>query len=186
MAHGCYVLAPFSCKEYMGPIMAAPGHHSCLPTFQGSTFTHVPSCQWDEVDTSSIRCRLFNVPIICNVSDGFKGDLVLWVRMLLPMVEKRVYTIQSKLLIKIFSSVSLQSWQLRWRKCLIGQTDFYSDLPTWDLSQPWHSNVPPRIRQLGAAPGGIITTNFCYKSKQVDRVTSILIIIQEIANLSQQ
>ncbi|CAB3374822.1 Hypothetical predicted protein [Cloeon dipterum] len=37
--------------------------------------------------------------------DGFSGDLLLWIRMLLPMVEKRVYNVQSKQLVKLFSKI---------------------------------------------------------------------------------
>lgn len=36
---------------------------------------------------------------------GFKGDLYLWVKMLLPGVNKRVYNLQSKQLIKLFSQI---------------------------------------------------------------------------------
>lgn len=36
---------------------------------------------------------------------GFKGDLYLWVKMLLPAVNKRVYNLQSKQLIKLFSQI---------------------------------------------------------------------------------
>ncbi|XP_059472585.1 DNA ligase 3 [Neocloeon triangulifer] len=37
--------------------------------------------------------------------DGFTGDKLLWVRLLLPMVEKRIYNLQSKQLIKLFSQI---------------------------------------------------------------------------------
>lgn len=34
---------------------------------------------------------------------GFRGDLYLWIKFLLPMTEKRVYNLQSKQLVKLFS-----------------------------------------------------------------------------------
>ncbi|XP_013776883.1 DNA ligase 3-like [Limulus polyphemus] len=37
--------------------------------------------------------------------NGFSGDLLLWVRMLLPGVVKRVYNLQSKQLVKLFSQI---------------------------------------------------------------------------------
>ncbi|XP_033342814.2 DNA ligase 3 [Megalopta genalis] len=40
--------------------------------------------------------------------DGFKGDTVLWCRMLLPGVEKKIYNLQSKQLVKLFSRILLQ------------------------------------------------------------------------------
>ncbi|CAK9798733.1 DNA ligase 3 [Anthophora quadrimaculata] len=40
--------------------------------------------------------------------DGFKGDVKLWCRMLLPGVDKRVYNLQSKQLIKLYSRILLQ------------------------------------------------------------------------------
>ena len=43
--------------------------------------------------------------IVFYSSDGFEGDLLLWVKMLLPGVNKRVYNLQSKQLIKLFSQV---------------------------------------------------------------------------------
>ena len=42
-------------------------------------------------------------------SDGFEGDLLLWVKMLLPGVNKRVYNLQSKQLIKLFSQVKIKN-----------------------------------------------------------------------------
>lgn len=36
---------------------------------------------------------------------GFTGDLCLWVKFLLPMVNKRVYNLQSKQLVKVFSRI---------------------------------------------------------------------------------
>ncbi|XP_026281642.2 DNA ligase 3 [Frankliniella occidentalis] len=36
---------------------------------------------------------------------GFKGDLEVWTRLLLPMVEKRIYNLQSKQLVKLFSKI---------------------------------------------------------------------------------
>ena len=37
---------------------------------------------------------------------GFKGDLQVWVRLLLPGVVKRIYNVQSKQLVKIFSRIT--------------------------------------------------------------------------------
>ncbi|XP_042897129.1 DNA ligase 3 [Parasteatoda tepidariorum] len=37
--------------------------------------------------------------------NGFKGNLYLWAKMLLPMVEKRVYNLQTKQIIKLFSGI---------------------------------------------------------------------------------
>lgn len=37
--------------------------------------------------------------------EAFKGDLYVWIRLLLPGVIKRVYNVQSKQLVKIFSRV---------------------------------------------------------------------------------
>lgn len=36
-------------------------------------------------------------------SDDFKGDIVLWCKLLLPGVVKRIYNLQSKQLIKLFA-----------------------------------------------------------------------------------
>ena len=36
---------------------------------------------------------------------GFKGDLYVWVRLLLPNVVKRIYNVQSKQLVKIFARI---------------------------------------------------------------------------------
>lgn len=44
--------------------------------------------------------------------DGFTGNITLWVKMLLPGVNKRVYNLQSKQLIKLFSQVSNTEWML--------------------------------------------------------------------------
>ncbi|KOX79317.1 DNA ligase 3 [Melipona quadrifasciata] len=41
--------------------------------------------------------------------DGFKSDVKLWCRMLLPGTAKRVYNLQSKQLVKLFSRLLLQS-----------------------------------------------------------------------------
>ena len=37
--------------------------------------------------------------------DKFEGDMLLWVRLLLPGVVKRVYNMQSKQLVKVFSQI---------------------------------------------------------------------------------
>jgi hypothetical protein len=49
------------------------------------------------------KCQ--SVSVLC-VSASFKGDLHLWCRLLLPGAVKRVYNLQSKQLIKLFSKVS--------------------------------------------------------------------------------
>lgn len=40
--------------------------------------------------------------------DGFKGDVVLWCKLLLPGAVKRIYNLQSKQLIKLFARLLLQ------------------------------------------------------------------------------
>jgi len=44
----------------------------------------------------------------CFSPDGFKGDIVLWCKLLLPGAAKRVYNLQSKQLIKLFARLLLQ------------------------------------------------------------------------------
>lgn len=56
--------------------------------------------------------------------DGFEGDLLLWVKMLLPGVNKRVYNLQSKQLIKLFSQIFGCS-----------QDDMLTDLEQGDVSE---------------------------------------------------
>lgn len=41
--------------------------------------------------------------------NGFKGDVILWCKLLLPAAHKRIYNLQSKQLIKIFSRMFLTS-----------------------------------------------------------------------------
>ncbi|XP_031835659.2 DNA ligase 3 [Nomia melanderi] len=43
-----------------------------------------------------------------STGDGFKSDTVLWVKMLLPAAMKRIYNLQSKQLVKLFSRILLQ------------------------------------------------------------------------------
>lgn len=43
--------------------------------------------------------------------NGFKGDLFLWVNMLLPSASQKVYNLQNKQLIKLFSRIFLTSPQ---------------------------------------------------------------------------
>ncbi|XP_014234355.1 DNA ligase 3 isoform X1 [Trichogramma pretiosum] len=38
-------------------------------------------------------------------SNGFQSDIILWCRLLLPLAEKRIYNLQSKALIKLFSRI---------------------------------------------------------------------------------
>lgn len=49
---------------------------------------------------------LYKNVIFFLILDGFKGDLLLTVRLLLPGVIKRVYNLQSKQIVKLFSRVS--------------------------------------------------------------------------------
>lgn len=46
-----------------------------------------------------------NTSVYDRVADKFRGDTELWVRLLLPGVIKRVYNLQSKQLVKVFSQV---------------------------------------------------------------------------------
>ncbi|XP_022799569.1 DNA ligase 3-like isoform X2 [Stylophora pistillata] len=55
---------------------------------------------------------------------GFVGDLMLWVKMLLPAVNKRVYNLQSKQLIKLYSQIFGCS-----------QDDMITDLEQGDVSE---------------------------------------------------
>lgn len=45
-----------------------------------------------------------DLPLIFCV-DGFKGDIYLWMKCLLPGVVKQVYNLNSKQLVKLFSQV---------------------------------------------------------------------------------
>lgn len=45
-----------------------------------------------------------DLPFIFCV-DGFKGDIYLWMKCLLPGVVKQVYNLNSKQLVKLFSQV---------------------------------------------------------------------------------
>ena len=42
------------------------------------------------------------------LSDGFKSDIVLWCKLLLPGAVKRIYNLQSKQLIKLFARLLKQ------------------------------------------------------------------------------
>lgn len=42
------------------------------------------------------------------LSDGFKSDIVLWCKLLLPGTAKRIYNLQSKQLIKLFARILKQ------------------------------------------------------------------------------
>ena len=53
-----------------------------------------------------LSCQKCQSVSVLRVSASFKGDLHLWCRLLLPGVVKRVYNLQSKQLIKLFSKVS--------------------------------------------------------------------------------
>ncbi|XP_027053351.1 DNA ligase 3-like isoform X1 [Pocillopora damicornis] len=56
--------------------------------------------------------------------DGFTGDLTLWVKTLLPAVNKRVYNLQSKQLVKLYSQIFGCS-----------QDDMITDLEQGDVSE---------------------------------------------------
>ena len=43
------------------------------------------------------------------ISDGFEGDIVLWCKLLLPGAFKRIYNLQSKQLVKLFSRLFRQN-----------------------------------------------------------------------------
>ncbi|CAG0896318.1 unnamed protein product [Darwinula stevensoni] len=45
------------------------------------------------------------IPTATNSKEGFQGDLCLWVKMLLPGVQKRIYNLKGKQLIKLFSQI---------------------------------------------------------------------------------
>uniref|UniRef100_A0A914RG02 DNA ligase ATP-dependent N-terminal domain-containing protein n=1 Tax=Parascaris equorum TaxID=6256 RepID=A0A914RG02_PAREQ len=42
---------------------------------------------------------------VCSLSDGYDGDMLLLVRMLLPSTDQRVFNLKEKQLIKLFSNV---------------------------------------------------------------------------------
>ncbi|XP_011866733.1 PREDICTED: DNA ligase 3 isoform X2 [Vollenhovia emeryi] len=56
-------------------------------------------------DKTAIIKRMFTAG---SLGDGFKGDIVLWCKMLLPGAVKRIYNLQSKQLIKLFARLLLQ------------------------------------------------------------------------------
>ncbi|XP_014297380.1 DNA ligase 3 isoform X1 [Microplitis demolitor] len=59
--------------------------------------------------------------------DDFKGDVVLWCKMLLPMANKKVYNLQSKQLIKLFARIFCQDEQ-----------DMLEDLEKGDVAETIH------------------------------------------------
>ncbi|XP_071565842.1 DNA ligase 3 [Temnothorax nylanderi] len=56
-------------------------------------------------DKTAIIKRMFTKG---SLGDGFKGDIVLWCKLLLPGAVKRIYNLQSKQLIKLFARLLLQ------------------------------------------------------------------------------
>ncbi|GLH15713.1 DNA ligase [Gryllus bimaculatus] len=56
--------------------------------------------------------------------NGFKGDLRLWIKLLLPQAVKRVYNLQSKQLVKLFSRILRQN-----------QDDMLEDLEQGDVAE---------------------------------------------------
>ncbi|GAB1868521.1 DNA ligase [Camponotus japonicus] len=56
-------------------------------------------------DKTAIIKRMFTKG---TQGDGFKGDIVLWCKLLLPGAVKRIYNLQSKQLIKLFARLLLQ------------------------------------------------------------------------------
>ncbi|KAG5347662.1 DNLI3 ligase, partial [Acromyrmex charruanus] len=56
-------------------------------------------------DKTAIIKRMFTKG---SLGDGFKGDIVLWCKLLLPGAMKRIYNLQSKQLIKLFARLLLQ------------------------------------------------------------------------------
>ena len=65
-----------------------------------------------------MHVQALDIIVFFNSSDGFEGDLLLWVKMLLPGVNKRVYNLQSKQLIKLFSQVKIEHRCLK-EKCMV-------------------------------------------------------------------
>lgn len=63
------------------------------------------------VDLNNEPSYLAKTAIVAKVftegskGDGFKGNMDTWVRLLLPMVQKRIYNLQSKQLVKLFSKI---------------------------------------------------------------------------------
>ncbi|XP_046819476.1 DNA ligase 3 isoform X1 [Vespa crabro] len=62
-----------------------------------------------EVDAYKEKTAIIrNMFIHGSSGDGFKSDIVLWCKLLLPQAAKRIYNLQSKQLIKLFSRILLQ------------------------------------------------------------------------------
>ncbi|KAK2581838.1 hypothetical protein KPH14_002304 [Odynerus spinipes] len=59
-----------------------------------------------------------------SVSDGFKSDIVLWCKLLLPQAAKRIYNLQSKQLIKLFARILHQD-----------EEDMLEDLEKGDIAE---------------------------------------------------
>ena len=72
---------------------------------------HQVGCLQGLVVKLAVKCPTITVSIsqsvsVLCVSASYKGDLHLWCRLLLPGAVKRVYNLQNKQLIKLFSKVS--------------------------------------------------------------------------------
>lgn len=58
--------------------------------------------------TTFMRSFSFLLFHFVRSADGFKGDIVLWCKLLLPGAVKRIYNLQSKQLMKLFARLLLQ------------------------------------------------------------------------------
>ncbi|XP_015123197.1 DNA ligase 3 isoform X2 [Diachasma alloeum] len=126
---------PFKAKRHASPSQAEPPKKITKKTPTKETTAPKPSAKLtpsNEKSTSSNRDNSFrefrricadiaNVPAYTDKTavvrkmwkkgadgSGFKGDIVLWCRMLLPMAGRRIYNLQSKQLIKLFSRILRQ------------------------------------------------------------------------------
>nr|XP_050852904.1 DNA ligase 3 isoform X1 [Vespula vulgaris]XP_050852905.1 DNA ligase 3 isoform X1 [Vespula vulgaris]XP_050852907.1 DNA ligase 3 isoform X1 [Vespula vulgaris]XP_050852908.1 DNA ligase 3 isoform X1 [Vespula vulgaris] len=62
-----------------------------------------------EVDAYKEKTAILrNMFIHGSSGEGFKSDIVLWCKLLLPQAAKRIYNLQSKQLVKLFSRILLQ------------------------------------------------------------------------------
>lgn len=64
---------------------------------------------------------------------GFKGDTVLWVQFLIPAANQRVYNLQNKALIKLFSRIFNADQQQMHLDLEQGKLSFFKKLPTQTL-----------------------------------------------------
>lgn len=105
---GKYVAKVFK-NEYTGPKnvkieTTSSSNRSYLTTEDNkfSTF-HLLCKKISSVDAYTDKTAAVNKFFTKGCSDKFEGDIVLWCKMLLPQVSKRVYNLKSKQLVKLFS-----------------------------------------------------------------------------------